>query len=58
MNSQPPITQNKTPIQSTSKTSFPGTNNMVNNTKNVDLLIIGAGPACLGMMINSIKTNR
>lgn len=28
------------------------------NTKKVDVLVIGAGPSILGMLINALKSNR
>ena len=51
--------QTRTPLPTSNKQpNLPGANHIVTNTKNVDLLIIGAGPACLGLIVNSLKTNR
>lgn len=30
----------------------------ISNTKNVDILMIGGGPATLGFLVNSIKNNK
>ena len=44
------------PTQSSAQLMVAG--NMANNTKSVDLLVIGAGPAALGLMVAAVKNQR
>ena len=50
--------QQKQPAQEAVLTNNQALNAEKAVTKSVDVLVIGGGPAALGMLVNAVKTNR